>query len=146
MAIGRAVAFEPLQVGHTVVTKAPQRGIRDHALGLVLQVVEHRLGAVIETGRLLVASPATGIDHPAALGTGTAAGKTVGHQHIGAAGPGFEGRTGPRRPPAQHQHIAVLLPLQRVAVGDPQRFENLGAGTVPASLGTHALAPRWLAR
>ncbi len=138
-----AVAFQPLQVGDAVATEAPQRFVTDHALGFMPQVVEHRLGAVVETRRLLVPGTTAGVYHATTAGAGTAAGKAVGDQHIGTLGTRLQRCTSPGGAPADHQHIALRLPLQVRRVGHLQRFEDRGDCAVHAT--SRRLAARWLA-
>ncbi|MNG17212.1 hypothetical protein D3C84_1011820 [compost metagenome] len=124
MTVGRAVALQPFEVGHTLLAESLQSVIADHAAGFVLEVIEHRLRAVADASGALLTGTTAGVHHAATLGTGTAASEAIGNQHIDTIGPGFEGGTGTRRPPADDQHVTLFIPLQCMAVADPQRRED----------------------
>ncbi|MNL22916.1 hypothetical protein D3C87_1442780 [compost metagenome] len=144
VAIGRTVAFQPVEVADAVGAEAPQGVVADHVLGFMLEVVKHGFGRVAEPCRLLMAGTATGVDHPATLGTGTATGESVGNQDIGTLGAGLQRRAGPGRAPPDNQYIAVLVPQQRAAVGDLQRCLDRRAETVIER--RHTPSYRWLAK
>ncbi|MNP22138.1 hypothetical protein D3C76_1147970 [compost metagenome] len=128
--VGRAVAFQPLEVAHTVGAEAPQSVIAHHAPGFVLEVIEHGLGAVVEARGLLMTRTATGVDHPATLGAGAAAGEAVSDQHVGPLGPSFQRGAGTGRAPADDQHVATFVPVHTAAIGYLQGRQHIGAGEV----------------
>ena len=111
MGITRAVAFEPGQVADAVIAEFVQGGIADHALGFMLEVIKHGLRAVAETCGLLVLRAATGVHHPSALGTGTAAHEAVGNHHPGTSTAGLQRSAGTGRPPTYYQHVAGVVPV-----------------------------------
>ena len=111
MGITRAVAFKPVKIADTVIAEFLQGCVADHALGFVLEVVKHRLGAVGVTRGLLMPGAATGVNHTTAFGTGAAAGKAVGHDHPGAIAAGLQCGAGTRRPPTDDQHVAGVVPV-----------------------------------
>ncbi|MNH15057.1 hypothetical protein D3C79_746630 [compost metagenome] len=137
------MAFQPLQVGDTLGAEAPQRVVADHALGFVAEVVEHRLGGVREARRLLLPRAATGIHHAPTAGAGTTAIEAVGNQHIGTLGAGLQRRASPGGAPADHQHIALPVPVQRCRVIHLQGFENRRDRGVHGT--SRRCAARWLA-
>ncbi|MNF83899.1 hypothetical protein D3C84_662370 [compost metagenome] len=128
--VGRAVAFQPIEVTHAVITEAPQRVVTDNALGFVLEVIEHGIGTVVKARSLLMASAATGVDHPTTFGAGTAACEAVGDQHIGALGASFQRGASTGRAPANDQHIAFFVPGHAVAISHLQGRQHFGAGDV----------------
>ena len=111
MGVAGTVAFQPVKIADAVIAEFLQGGVADHALGFVLEVVKHRLGAVVETCGLLMPGAAPGVDHPTAFGTGAAAGKAVGHDHPGAIAAGLQRSAGTRHPPTDHQHVAGVVPV-----------------------------------
>ena len=86
----------------------------------MFEVVEHGLGVVVETGILLLPGAATGIHHASAFGTGATAGETIGDNHLRPARLCFQCRAGTCRAPANHQHIAGVVPVLLSRIGDPQ--------------------------
>ena len=120
------MALEPGQVGGTVLAKTPQRSIGDDTLGFVLEIGEHRLGRVAKACGLLLAGATAGIHYATALGAGTAAGKTVGDQHVSALGACLKGSAGAGCPPADHQHITVVIPEHGVGISHLQRRLDIG--------------------
>lgn len=124
--IGHAMPLQPGQVAGTVLAKPPQGSIVDHTLGFVLEIGEHRFGRVAEPSGLLLAGATAGVNHATAFGTGTAAGKTVGDQHVSTLGAGLKGGAGTGRPPADHQHITVVIPEHGVGIGHLQCRLDIG--------------------
>ena len=142
--IARPVAFKPVEVADAVSAKFFQGGIADHPLGFVLEIIKHRLWVVIETGGLLLRRTTTGVHHATAFGTGATAGKTVGHDHMGACAAGLQRRAGTRRAPADHQYITGIVPVAAAQAIGLQGCEDLAvtAGVfATAHDSTRALAP-----
>ena len=143
MGITRAVAFEPGQVADAVIAEFVQGGIADHALGFMLEIIKHGLRAVAETCGLLVLRAATGVHHPSALGTGTAAHEAVGNHHPGTSTAGLQRSAGTRRAPADHQYIAGVMPIPGAEAISVQGREDLavaGGFCAPAHDSTRTLA------
>ncbi|MNH35165.1 hypothetical protein D3C79_958260 [compost metagenome] len=107
------------------------------------EVVEHRLGRVGKTRRLLMPRATTGIHHATTAGTGPTAIEAVGNQHIGTLGARLQRRARPGGAPTDHQHITLCLPLQCSGVIYLQGFENRRDGRVHTR--SRRCAARWLA-
>ena len=134
-----ALRLEPVEVRDALRDEVAERRLGDDALELELQVLVHRVGAVLDAGLLLDRGSAARVEHAARNRRRAAALEALEHEHAPSTIVRLERGDRAGAAESDDDHVRDVVPLGRIGVRLDDRGRRRGRGL---RLRFHRCAPR----